>query len=423
VTHTWGKVRLKFAVGKIGSGKTPLGGASTYVSSGIMLLRSQNIHFDGLRLEDVVFIDEDTDSQMASTRVQPDDILLNITGASLGRCTIVPKDISPANVNQHVCIIRPNKKRVEPCFLNMALQSATVQRAIFAGENGSSREGLTFEQIGNFEIVLPPLSDQQAIADYLARETARLDTLVAAKERLLGLLAEKRRALITHAVTRGLDPYAPIHDSGIPWLGEIPAHWELIPLRFLVDILGGATPDTGKAELWDGDIPWVSPKDMKRDEIEDAEDHVSALALSSSAVRLIDPMAVLIVVRGMILAHSFPTAVTTQPVTINQDMKALRCRELLEPRYLRDYLRGQEVQLVSIAEESAHGTRKLESEVLGRFPVCVPPMKEQRAIVAHIAAETGKLDALHAATERTIALLKERRAALIAAAVTGNLMC
>jgi type I restriction enzyme S subunit len=160
---------------------------------------------------------------------------------------------------------------------------------------------------------------------------------------------------------------------------------------------------------------------MKQDEIKDAEDHVSTLALSSSALRLIDPVVVLIVVRGMILAHSFPTAVTTQPVTINQDMKALRCRELLEPRYLRDFLRGLEALLVSITEESAHGTRRLESEVLGRFQVCMPPIDEQRAIVAHIAGETAKLDALRAATERTIALLRERRAALICAAVTGRM--
>ena len=84
-------------------------------------------------------------------------------------------------------------------------------------------------------------------------------------------------------------------------------------------------------------------------------------------------------------------------------------------------LRGLEARLVSIAEESAHGTRKLESEVLGRFQVCVPPIDEQRAIVAHIATETAQLDALRSATERTIALLQERRTALIAAAVTGRL--
>jgi type I restriction enzyme S subunit len=301
--------------------------------------------------------------------------------------------------------------------------STEVAKAFFESraKQSTNLASISATNIKELPLPVPPADEQRAIVDYLDRETARLDELVAAKECVLGLLAEKRRALITRAVTRGLDPRTPLRYSGIPWLGEIPAHWELIPLRFLVDIVGGATPDTGKVELWDGDIPWVSPKDMKRDEIKDAEDHVSPLALSSRALRLIDPVAVLIVVRGMILAHSFPTAVTTRPITINQDMKALRCRELLEPHYLRDFLRGLESRLVSITEESAHGTRKLESEVLGRFQVCVPPLKEQSAIVAHIAKETAKLDTLRAATARTIALLKERRAALIAAAVTGRL--
>jgi len=195
----------------------------------------------------------------------------------------------------------------------------------------------------------------------------------------------------------------------------------MVALRFLVDIYGGATPDTRKSELWDGDIPWVSPKDMKRAEIGDAEDHVSPVALSASALRLIDPVAVLIVVRGMILAHSFPTATTTRQVTINQDMKALRCRCSLDAYFLRDFFWGVESHLVSLVDSAAHGTRKLETEVLGRFEVCVPPLKEQRAIVAYITEKTARLDELCSATERTIALLKERRASLIAAAVTGQI--
>lgn len=275
--------------------------------------------------------------------------------------------------------------------------------------------------VRDYRALVPPLSNQRAIADYLDRETARLDALVGAKERLLGLLAEKRRALITRAVTRGLDPRALLRDSGIPWLGEIPTHWRVVALRFLVDVVSGATPDTGKPEFWDGQIPWVSPKDMKRDELDDAEDHVSTLAVSTSALRMIRAGAVLIVVRGMILAHSFPTAVTTRPVTVNQDMKALHCHEELEPYFLRDFFRGADKHLVSLADSSAHGTRKLETEVLGRFQVCVPPLQEQRAITAHISRGTAALDGLHSATERTIALLKERRAALIAAVVTGQI--
>jgi type I restriction enzyme, S subunit len=186
-------------------------------------------------------------------------------------------------------------------------------------------------------------------------------------------------------------------------------------------MFGGATPNTGKPELWDGDIPWVSPKDMKREEIADAEDHVSPEALEGSALRLIDPVAVLIVVRGMILAHSFPTATTSRQVTINQDMKALRCRTSVVPHFLRDFFLGLESHLLSLVDSAAHGTRKLETEALGRLEVCVPPMVEQHAIVEYIANSTASLDNLRAATERTISLLKERRAALIAAAVTGQI--
>ncbi len=119
--------RLKFSVLKIGSGKTPAGGAEVYLGSGVMFLRSQNIHFDGLRLDDVVYIDEVTDAEMASTQVKPRDVLLNITGASLGRCAIAPINVPRANVNQHVCIIHSDSTKIEPIFLNHVLQSDSVQ--------------------------------------------------------------------------------------------------------------------------------------------------------------------------------------------------------------------------------------------------------------------------------------------------------
>ena len=275
--------------------------------------------------------------------------------------------------------------------------------------------------VRDYCVPVPPLARQRAIADYLDRETARLDTLLAEKERLLKLLAEKRQALITHTVIRGLDPDAPMRDSGIPWLGDIPAHWNLMPLRFLVSFVGGATPDTGKEKYWSGDIPWVSPKDMKHGEIDDSEDHVTELAVSDTSLRMIPPGSVLVVVRGMILAHSFPAAITKAAVTVNQDMKALLCRERLDPWFLRDYFRGVEHYLVTLADSSAHGTRKLETERLGQVPILVPPHAEQKQIARYLSDSTSKIDKTRMATERTIALLKERRAALIAAAVTGQI--
>ena len=301
---------------------------------------------------------------------------------------------------------------IEPSFRQLGEASMT-------GAAGQQRVPEDF--VRDHRVRVPKLSQQRAIADHLDRETTRLDALVAAKERVLGLLAEKRRALITRAVTRGLDPDASLRDSGIPWLGKIPAHWEIVALRFLVDLTSGATPDTGKTEYWDGDIPWVSPKDMKQNEITDTQDHVSEMALSENTLHLIEPGAVLIVVRGMILTHSFPTALNRKPVTINQDMKALRCSPRLAPNYLRNFFQGFEEHIVSLADSSAHGTRKLDTAVLGRLEIPLPPPPEQQQIVTYIYDTTSRLDALQSATRISVGLLKERRAALIANAVTGQL--
>lgn len=335
--------------------------------------------------------------------------------APIGQLAVLAKE---ACSNQGCFLLTP-RSETDSRFFYYWLQSKTEYLQTLG--RGSTFMELSTDDLKSLTCPNPIISRQHVVADFLDREAARTDALLTAKTRVLDLLEEKRKALITRAVTRGLDPKVPLRDTGVPWLGKIPAHWQIVPLRFLVDITGGATPDTGNADLWDGDIPWVSPKDMKQGVINDSMDHVSELALSSSALRLIDPFAVLIVVRGMILAHSFPVAVTTRQVTINQDMKALLCRESLAPLYLRDFLVGLAPRLVSICEESAHGTRKLESEILGRCQVCVPPLSEQMAIVARIEHETAKLDDLQAATDRTITLLKERRSALIAAAVTGEM--
>lgn len=348
------------------------------------------------------------------------DILAAAVGATFGKTYLHSEDIGPAVYAGYLVRISPGRE-FDPRYVAYWSESQHYWDQLNTNVIQSTIQNFSAAKYAELRIPVPSKPNQRAIADFLDCETARLDALIAAKERMLRLLAEKRRALTTRAVIRGLDPDARLRDSGNAWLGEVPAHWKTVPLRFLVDVFGGATPDTANADFWDGDIPWVSPKDMKRDIIDDAEEHVTSAALSASALQMIVPGAVLIVVRGMILAHSFPTAVTTAPVTINQDMKALRCREGLDPYFLRDFFRGIARYIVSLAETSAHGTRKLESRVLGQLEIGVPPLAEQRDIVAYIALQSNKLNDLAFATTKSIDLIKERRAALIAAAVTGQL--
>lgn len=201
----WEVKRLKDTTSKIGSGKTPSGGAEVYVSDGVMLLRSQNVHFGALRLDDVAFIDPETDRQMSGSRVTEGDVLLNITGASLGRCCVARLDGRAANVNQHVCIIRARLNVFEPTFLAGALASQTGQAQIFTTENGISRDALNFDQIGRLVLACPPVEEQLTISALLDRETARIDALIAKVRVAIERLKELRTALISAAVTGKID--------------------------------------------------------------------------------------------------------------------------------------------------------------------------------------------------------------------------
>jgi type I restriction enzyme, S subunit len=195
----------------------------------------------------------------------------------------------------------------------------------------------------------------------------------------------------------------------------------VIPLGFLMTMSGGLTPSMANSEYWGGDIPWVTPKDMKQPRISDSIDHVTEKALEETALALIPINTILVVVRGMILARSFPTALTEQPVTINQDMKALRAGEELEVDYLFWCLTGFGRVFSALAQESAHGTRKMETETIKKFAFPVPPRDEQRAIARRLDEEMKRLDDLSLATESTIARLTEYRTALITAATTGKI--
>lgn len=168
-------------------------------------------------------------------------------------------------------------------------------------------------------IAYPPMDEQQAIARFLDFKTAQIDALIAKKHALLDKLAEKRTALISHAVTKGLDSSVQMKSSGVAWLGEIPISWRAKRLRFLTDMAGGMTPSTAKPEYWNGDTPWISPKDMKSEVLDGSIDTLTEQAILETGIALHGRGKVLIVVRGMILAHTFPVALNAVPATVNQD--------------------------------------------------------------------------------------------------------
>lgn len=260
--------------------------------------------------------------------------------------------------------------------------------------------------------LVPPLRQQDKIADYLDHETARLDALVATKERLLGLMSEKRQALITQAVTHGLDLRVKLRDSGIPWLGEIPAHWAIERARWLFHERDERST-TGEEELLTvSHLTGVTPRSEKDVNMFEAE--------TTEGYKICHPGDLVI---NTLWAWMGAMGVAPVKGIVSPAYHVYRPGNQLDPSYV-DLL----VRLPVFAQEVTRYSKGVWSSRLRLYPegffevfLPVPPIEEQRAIVTHISNETNKLDALRFATERTITLLKERRSALIGAAVTGKL--
>ena len=320
----------------------------------------------------------------------------------------------------HTIIGRP-QKCIVPLFLAFQLDSEFVRSQIQRRVKGVKVFSVSQSILKSVKCWLPPPDEQTAIASFLDTETSKIDGLVSEQRRLIELLKEKRQAVISHAVTKGLNPDVKMKPSGIEWLGEVPEHWEVKPLKYLASFTSGGTPSKKNPVYWEGDVPWASSKDLKTETLADTIDHITQLALDEGAATLVPAGDVLVVVRGMILLHTFPVVQTLVPMAINQDLKALTPAKCVKESYLPWLLRGSTEATFSRVDEAAHGTKVLRMKAWTTIELPVPPVNEQTEIVNAIESQLQTLKELIAQAERSIELLQERRTALISAAVTGKI--
>jgi type I restriction enzyme S subunit len=351
----------------------------------------------------------------------PVDSVLTVVRSGILQHTIpVAINKVPVCLNQDMKALLPEEGIVSKylAYLIQGLQEHLLDDWV---KQGATVESIEHSVMADTPIPVPPEERQLAIVDYLDIEIARIDALIDDKESLIQTLSEMRRSAVTEAITRGIKRSPEMQASGLSWVSELPQGWKTIPLKRFIRLHGGHTPATGNPEYWDGGIPWFSPKDMKSDELADSIDHVTDIAVKEGGLQLIDAGTTFIVVRGMILAHSFPVCVNMVQATINQDMKALIPNETVHPRFLPWLLRGATPLFLSLAEQSAHGTLALRTDRFMSEPLPIPPPGEQFGIVHYLTAERGRLDELANYVKAEVELLNELRSSTITDAVLGRI--
>jgi len=361
--------------------------------------------------------DEPKPAESEGRKFQIDDVLLNKLRPYLAK--VYHADFDGVSSGELLCL-RPSDT-VMPRFLFYVLSSKGFIDSIDAETFGSKMPRADWEIVGHQPLPLPPLETQRRIAQFLDEKTARIDGLIGKKRTLLDRLAEKRQALITRAVTKGPNPDAPMKPSGIDWLGDIPAHWEVLPVKRVSKLESGHTPDKKIDAYWDdGQIPWVSLNDTAvlraADYISDTTYKINELGLANSSARLLPARAV-VFTRDATIGES---AITTRPMAVSQHIIAWLCdEERVIPEYLLFTIYGMTGELMRLTNGSTIGTIGLGD--VKSIRMALPPIVEQSGIVKEVIEAKSRVDEVANKVKRSIEKLSEYRGAIITSAVTGQI--
>lgn len=350
-------------------------------------------------------------------RLAVGDVVIPARGNSIGAVKIVKE---PATTTQTTIYCKNlSAGRLEPQFVFHYLTGCKDNLFYFTQ---TAIPQITVGEVGSNPILIPPLPEQTAIATFLDRETAKIDALVAEQEKLIALLQEKRQAVISHAVTKGLDPNVPMKDSGVEWLGEVPGHWGVSPLKFLARVGNGSTPNRDNPHYWAEDgFPWLNSSVVNQSEVSEAERFVTPTALKECHLPIIEPPAVLVGITGQGKTRGM-AAPLTFTATVNQHVAYIKPdRDCLGVDFLLRVLEAAYLHLRTESEGVGSTKGAITCEQLGAWRMPIPGLREQSEIVCFLDAETTKIDTLTAEARTAITLLQERRTALISAAVTGQI--
>jgi len=364
------------------------------LEAGISVLRSTNFNADGtLDLTKLTFRVLDTRDQSRKL-LQAGDILLEKSGGGpkqpVGRVCLFLGDAVPHAFGNFIARLRPGKAVLSEYLFYYLWQFHSSGKTSHYQKQTTGIRNLEFKRYLTIPVPVCSIEEQQRIVDQISRAEGIVRLRRQAQQKAAELIPALFADMFGDPATN-------------------PKGWPTSRLRDLVDFQSGGTPSKARDDYWQGDVPWVSPKDMKRLALYDAIDHISSLVLAETSLKLVPAGSVLIVVRGMILAHTVPVAEARVPLTVNQDMKALIAKGTIHSTYLLWLLQVCHDRLLAQVTTAAHGTKKLDTARLEEMIVPVPPAAMQQAFEATVrrmeAIQQHQIDAAAKAEAAFSALL------------------
>ena len=366
-----------------------------------------------------------TTDEISRFRLQTNDVVITKDSESWDDIAVPALVIDTSDdlvCGYHLAIIRPEQSRIRGRYLFRCLQARSVRLQLELAATGITRFGLSRTDITQLVVPLPPTDVQDIITDHLDIEISQIDEMITEKAHMLALIEEKRAALVSRAVTRGLDDNVLTKDSTLVWLGDIPAHWTVIRLKHFAQIGNGSTPSREKSEYWvGGDYPWFNSAVVNARRVEQASRYVTVLALEECHLPKVSPPALLVAITGQGKTRG-KTTILDFEATINQHLAYVKPRgHAAHVVYLSFLLDSAYLYLRSDSDGAGSTRGAITCEQLASFRIALPPYDEQERIISFITSETARFTELEEDLRRSISLLAERRIGLITAAVTGQL--
>ncbi|MDD3847240.1 MAG: restriction endonuclease subunit S [Syntrophorhabdaceae bacterium] len=357
--------------------------------------------------------------------VQEGDVLITKDG-SIGKLAYIDQLPGKASLNSHLLIIRPVGDAYTSRFLYHLLGSELFQRFVVIEQKGTTFYGITQESVEGFPAVLPSSDEQRSIASFLDRETGRIDELIARKQRQIDLLQEKRSALISHVVTKGLDPDVKMKDSGVEWLGEVPGHWDVYRLRVLLKDCEGIKIGPFGSALRLEYIQEDGYKVYGQEHLINADFSLGHKYIDEDKF---EELIMCEILPGDLVVSMMGTTGKCQVVPegiergiMDSHLLRLRPNESVFPFYLALLINDSDCIRYQITTNSKGSIMEgLNSFIIKELLVALPSLTEQRSIVAFLDRETSHINELIEKVKKSIDLLREYRTALISAAVTGKI--